>query len=35
MKATQFEFTFRLWIGVILYGLGFWAPWLASAATLH
>ncbi len=27
MKATQFEFRFRLWIGVIIYMLGFWAPW--------
>jgi protein-S-isoprenylcysteine O-methyltransferase Ste14 len=27
MKATQFEFRFRVWIAVILYVLGFWAPW--------
>jgi protein-S-isoprenylcysteine O-methyltransferase Ste14 len=27
MKATQFEFRFRLWIGVVIYLLGFWAPW--------
>jgi protein-S-isoprenylcysteine O-methyltransferase Ste14 len=27
MKATQFEFRFRLVIGVLLYVLGFWAPW--------
>lgn len=27
MKATQFEFRFRLWIGVLIYVLGFWAPW--------
>lgn len=28
MKATQFEFRFRLWIGFVIYVLGFWAPWL-------
>jgi protein-S-isoprenylcysteine O-methyltransferase Ste14 len=28
MKATQFEFRYRLWIGTCLYVLGFWAPWL-------
>lgn len=28
MKATQFEFRFRLWIGFGIYVLGFWAPWL-------
>lgn len=28
MKATQFEFRYRLWIGFVLYALGFWAPWL-------
>lgn len=28
MKATQFEFRFRLWIGVAIYVVGFWAPWL-------
>jgi protein-S-isoprenylcysteine O-methyltransferase Ste14 len=27
MKATRFEFRFRLAIGVVLYILGFWAPW--------
>lgn len=27
MKATQFEFRFRVWIAVIIYMLGFWAPW--------
>lgn len=27
MKATQFEFRFRLVIGFLLYVLGFWAPW--------
>jgi protein-S-isoprenylcysteine O-methyltransferase Ste14 len=27
MKATSFEFRFRLWIAAILYILGFWAPW--------
>src|ERR1700733_12837419 len=27
MKATQFEFRFRLAIGFLLYFLGFWAPW--------
>jgi protein-S-isoprenylcysteine O-methyltransferase Ste14 len=28
LKATQFEFRFRLWIGFAIYVLGFWAPWL-------
>jgi protein-S-isoprenylcysteine O-methyltransferase Ste14 len=28
MKATQFEFRYRLWIGFLIYVLGFWAPWL-------
>jgi protein-S-isoprenylcysteine O-methyltransferase Ste14 len=27
MKATQFEFRFRLIIILLLYSLGFWAPW--------
>lgn len=27
MKATQFEFRFRVWIIAALYCLGFWAPW--------
>lgn len=27
MKATQFEFRFRVGIAVTLYVLGFWAPW--------
>jgi protein-S-isoprenylcysteine O-methyltransferase Ste14 len=28
MKATSFEFRFRLAIGALIYVLGFWAPWL-------
>lgn len=28
MKATQFEFRFRLWISFGIYVVGFWAPWL-------
>jgi protein-S-isoprenylcysteine O-methyltransferase Ste14 len=28
MKATQFEFRYRLWIGFFIYFMGFWAPWL-------
>ena len=28
MKATQFEFRFRLIIILLLYSLGFWAPWM-------
>ncbi|WP_446745259.1 methyltransferase family protein [Silvibacterium acidisoli] len=32
MKATRFEFRFRLLIGVVLYVLGFWAPWLRYGA---
>jgi protein-S-isoprenylcysteine O-methyltransferase Ste14 len=31
MKATQFEFRFRLIIIVLLYTLGFWAPWTWTA----
>jgi protein-S-isoprenylcysteine O-methyltransferase Ste14 len=27
MKATQFEFRFRMVIGLLIYVLGFWAPW--------
>jgi protein-S-isoprenylcysteine O-methyltransferase Ste14 len=27
VKATQFEFRFRIVIGFLLYVLGFWAPW--------
>jgi protein-S-isoprenylcysteine O-methyltransferase Ste14 len=27
VKATQFEFRFRVVIGFLLYVLGFWAPW--------
>lgn len=35
MKATQFEYRFRLWISFLIYVLGFWAPWLryGSSAT--
>ncbi len=28
MKATQFEFRFRLAISTVIYVIGFWAPWL-------
>jgi protein-S-isoprenylcysteine O-methyltransferase Ste14 len=28
VKATRFEFRFRLWTGFAIYVLGFWAPWL-------
>ena len=28
MKATHFEFRYRLWIGLVIYVLGFWSPWL-------
>jgi protein-S-isoprenylcysteine O-methyltransferase Ste14 len=31
MKATQFEFRFRLIIILLLYALGFWAPWTWTA----
>jgi len=27
MKATQFEFRFRVWLIAAIYCLGFWAPW--------
>jgi protein-S-isoprenylcysteine O-methyltransferase Ste14 len=32
MKATQFEFRFRVWIVIALYCLGFWAPWIRIGA---
>ncbi|MGC2638967.1 MAG: isoprenylcysteine carboxylmethyltransferase family protein [Acidobacteriaceae bacterium] len=32
MKATLFEFRFRVWIIVALCGLGFWAPWTRIGA---
>ena len=32
MKATQFEFRYRLWIGLVIYILGFWAPWIRFGA---
>ena len=32
MKATRFEFRFRLAIGVLIYGLGFGLPWLIYSA---
>jgi protein-S-isoprenylcysteine O-methyltransferase Ste14 len=28
VKATRFEFRFRLWISFAIFILGFWAPWL-------
>jgi protein-S-isoprenylcysteine O-methyltransferase Ste14 len=35
VKATQFEFRFRLWIGFAIYVLGFWAPWLRYGSPVH
>ncbi|GGH02086.1 methyltransferase family protein [Silvibacterium dinghuense] len=32
MKATGFEFRFRIWIGFLIYVLGFWTPWLRYGA---
>lgn len=32
MKATPFEFRFRILIAVLLYVLGFWAPWTRYGA---
>jgi protein-S-isoprenylcysteine O-methyltransferase Ste14 len=32
VKATRFEFRFRLWIGFIIYVLGFGLPWLIFRA---
>lgn len=32
MKATQFEFRFRILIAVLLYVIGFWAPWTRYGA---
>jgi protein-S-isoprenylcysteine O-methyltransferase Ste14 len=32
MKATQFEFRFRIWIAAAIYVLGFWAPWTQLVA---
>ncbi|HEY6446505.1 MAG TPA: isoprenylcysteine carboxylmethyltransferase family protein [Acidobacteriaceae bacterium] len=34
MKATEFEFRFRVWIIAALYCLGFWAPWLTTGSRL-
>lgn len=34
MKATQFEFRFRLWISCAIYFLGFWAPWLRYGSSV-
>ena len=34
MRATQFEFRFRLWIAFAVYVLGFWAPWAAPSSTI-
>ncbi len=28
MKATQFEFRYRLWVRFAIYVFGFWAPWI-------
>lgn len=33
MKATQFEFRFRIWIAFAIYVLGFWVPWAAPSST--
>jgi protein-S-isoprenylcysteine O-methyltransferase Ste14 len=35
MKATSFEFRFRLAIGALIYVLGFWAPWLRYGKAAH
>jgi protein-S-isoprenylcysteine O-methyltransferase Ste14 len=35
VKATQFEFRFRLWISFAIYCLGFWAPWLRYGGSAH
>jgi len=35
MKATQFEFRFRLLIIVLLYCVGFWAPWTWTWTGTH
>jgi hypothetical protein len=32
VKATRFEFRYRVWIAVAIYGLGFAAPWLIFSA---
>jgi protein-S-isoprenylcysteine O-methyltransferase Ste14 len=32
MKATSFEFRFRIWFAVAFYALGFWAPWMSLYA---
>ena len=34
MKATQFEFRFRLLIILLIYALGFWAPWTWASGRL-
>jgi protein-S-isoprenylcysteine O-methyltransferase Ste14 len=35
LKATQFEFRFRILIGTLLYVMGFWAPWTRYSASGH
>lgn len=32
MRATQFEFRFRVWIGFAIYVIGLWAPWVRYTA---
>ena len=34
MKATSFEFRFRVLIAILLYVLGFWAPWTRFGAVV-
>lgn len=34
MKATQFEFRFRILIAAVIYVLGFWAPWTRYGAAV-
>lgn len=33
VRATEFEFRFRLWIGFAIYVLGIWAPWEPPGST--
>lgn len=35
MRATNFEFRFRMWIMILLIFAGFWAPWSAALGLEH
>jgi protein-S-isoprenylcysteine O-methyltransferase Ste14 len=35
MKASAIEFRLRMWIQIVIFVLGFWAPWIGSADLSH